>query len=47
MNTCLSCGYFLNCNCASKETIYCERYKKIHKTVTKLNSDSEDNKKER
>lgn len=46
MNICLSCGYFLNCNCASKEITYCERYKKVHKTVTRLNPE-EKNKNER
>lgn len=41
LNICLSCGYFLNCKTASKEVTQCDRYKKVHKTVTRIENKKE------
>jgi hypothetical protein len=35
-NVCLDCGYFLNCKLASEHLTYCEKYVKVHRTITKI-----------
>lgn len=35
-NVCLDCGFFLNCKLASEHLTYCEKFIKVHKTITKI-----------
>lgn len=38
-NICLDCGYFLNCKLASENITYCENYIKANRTITKIEED--------
>jgi len=38
LNICLNCGYFLNCKYASKEITECDKYIKVHRTVTRIDN---------
>ena len=38
-NVCLDCGYFLNCKYANENLTYCEKFVKVHKTITKTEED--------
>ena len=40
-NICLDCGYFLNCKLASEHLTYCEKYVKVHRTITKIENGKE------
>lgn len=42
-NVCLDCGCFLNCNFASEHITYCEKFVKVHKTITKIEKEDVEN----
>lgn len=42
-NICLDCGYFLNCSKASQELVNCERFVKVHKTITRIENEKGNN----